>query len=143
MENNLTPKRKLYVKAALVVIAATVMVIGITRITSYQKEVPLPASVNSVSNSAQVTVDADGFSPATTTIKKGTMVTWQNTDSDTYSQIMSNASPSDPSATQLSTLSSPRMNVDGTYSYTFSQPGTYSYHDTFNEQSNGTVIVTQ
>jgi plastocyanin len=73
------------------------------------------------------------FSPASLTIRTGTTVTWLNQDGAQH-QIASD--PVTPSAFNSDPL------ADGTsYQFTFTKPGTYTYHCTIHPSMKGTVIV--
>ena len=74
------------------------------------------------------------FAPSTVTVSAGTTVTWVNNDP----QGAPHTSTSDTGL-----WDSGRMNVGKTYSHTFDQPGTYSYHCTFHQDEGmvGTIIV--
>jgi plastocyanin len=74
-----------------------------------------------------------GFDPAMTTVAKGTTVTWMNA-SDAPHTVTSDAG---------STLASSTLAPSGgTFSFTFMQPGTYTYHCTIHPYMKGTIVVT-
>ena len=87
-----------------------------------------------------ITLSADGFSPATLTIKAGTTVTWVNksvedatVDSDPH-----------PTHTEHRWLNLGILYKDGTLNLTFDKPpGTYRYHNHFNASQKGTIVVEQ
>ncbi len=99
-------------------------------------------SSNSQSNSSssstatatnKVTIDNFAFSPATITIKKGTTVTWTNKDSAMHTVTESDNSTG-PDSGDLATGKS--------YSFTYSQTGTFTYHCSIHPSMVGTVKVT-
>src|SRR5947209_7178051 len=85
----------------------------------------LGASGISLSGSARaqtvsITIQNFAFQPPTMTIPVGTTVTWTNMDS------ASHTSTSD--AGDAVTWSSPLLPTGGTFSFTFTQAGTFPYH---------------
>ena len=88
---------------------------------------------------AQIEITKNGFLPATITIPKGTKLTWTNKD-DKPHRVASNPHPEHTGLAGLD--SKDVIGIDGgTYSYTFDQPGEYTYHDHLNPLTNGTIIV--
>jgi plastocyanin len=74
------------------------------------------------------------FAPAALTVKVGTTVTWTNQDTDAHTVTsQNNAGP----------LASAALNTGQSYSYTFTQAGTYSYLCTIHPFMTATVTVTQ
>jgi plastocyanin len=79
------------------------------------------------------TDDRYGFAPATLTVAKGTRVEWSNA-SDAPHTVTSDSG---------TTLTSSMINSSGgTFSFTFTQPGTYTYHCTIHPYMKGTIVVT-
>jgi len=74
------------------------------------------------------------FSPADITVKKGTKVTWTNNDSTTHT-VTENDGKNGPSA--------PEMAPGSSYSFTYSETGTFRYHCTIHPDMIGTVTVTE
>jgi plastocyanin len=75
------------------------------------------------------------FTPATVTIKAGTTVTWTNTTGTPHT-VTSDAGAPAP-------FDSGTVNAGGgTFSFTFTQPGSYGYHCNFHTYMQGTVVVT-
>ena len=90
------------------------------------------ASAAPVSTNA-VTIQNFAFSPADITVKQGTTVTWTNRD---------NAAHTVSETDSLSGPKSSALDFSASYSFTFSQPGTYHYHCSIHPQMTGTVTVT-
>jgi plastocyanin len=86
---------------------------------------------------ASVRITATGFEPATLSVKKGTQITWINTQ-DTLRQIMANPFPK---GTDLPGLKSEILNNNQTYTYTANTVGSFGYHDQQHPTVNGTLIV--
>jgi plastocyanin len=73
------------------------------------------------------------FSPANLTIKTGTTVTWMNQDEAVH-QIDSDLNI--PVAFYSDSLAH-----GASFPFTFTQPGTYTYHCTYHPTMKGTIIV--
>lgn len=80
-----------------------------------------------------VTIKNFAFSPATLKVRAGTTVTWTNQDTDAHT--VTSAGPGGP-------LHSPALATHGTYTHTFTQPGSYAYVCTIHPFMTGTVEVT-
>ena len=90
------------------------------------------------SPAAQVTLGQNGFSPATVTIKEGGTVAFTNQGS----QGMWVASDPHPQHTDYPDFDALRLYKPGeTYSFTFTKPGTWHYHNHLDTGETGTVIV--
>jgi plastocyanin len=72
------------------------------------------------------------FSPANFTVKVGKSVTWSNGDGSTHTVT----------STTSGLFDSGSIPSGGTYSHTFSQPGTYQYYCTIHPWMKGTIVVT-
>jgi plastocyanin len=70
------------------------------------------------------------FSPQVATVKVGTVVTWINTDNASH-----NVTADDNS------FVSPQLGQNGSFTFTFDQPGTYTYTCTTHPSMKGTIIV--
>lgn len=79
-----------------------------------------------------VAIQNFAFSPTSITIKKGDTVVWTNKDSVTHNVIGSSGGPSSSS-----------IGAGETYSFTFNNVGTFSYHCSIHPSMVGTVVVTQ
>ncbi len=78
----------------------------------------------------QVTIQNFQFAPAALSVPAGTTVTWTNQDDDTHT------------VTEAKKLFSSKVLDPGqTFSYTFTAPGTYSYHCAIHPHMTATVIV--
>jgi plastocyanin len=101
--------------------------------------------------SATVTYTADGFSPSTVTIKKGTTVTWNgpgsmwvatgphpaHTGYDTTSRS-AHCAPGYTGATPFD-----QCTPGTSYSFTFDKAGTFPYHDHMDASNFGKVVVSE
>ena len=91
---------------------------------SPNKDLPKGSSPN------QVVMENFSFQPATLTVKAGTSVTWINND-DTPHTVNENDK----------LFKSGAMDTDGTFSYKFTSPGTYSYFCSLHPRMTGQIIV--
>ena len=93
-------------------------------------------TTSSNANVAQVKIsetnDKYGFAPATLTVAKGTKVEWSNASDAPHTVT------SDSGTTLASSIISPS---GGTFDFTFTQPGTYTYHCTVHPYMKGTIVV--
>lgn len=84
-----------------------------------------------------VAITASGFSPSSLTVAAGTTVTWTNT-SGGEARI---ASDPHPTHTDLPGLDSSTLAKGDTFSFTFTQVGSWGYHDHFSPTTRGTIVV--
>jgi plastocyanin len=78
----------------------------------------------------QVHIDNFQFSPATLTVSAGTTVLWTNQDDMVHTVTSSER-----------VFSSPSLETDQTFTYTFTKPGTYTYFCKLHPRMTATVIV--
>ena len=71
--------------------------------------------------------------PASTSVKKGTIVKWYNQDGYAHTVTSNNGS----------TFNSGNLAAGATYSYTANTTGTFNYHCEYHSGMNGTLIVTE
>ncbi len=98
---------------------------------------PSPSETGAIAKGAAVTVTANGFEPATVTIKAGETVTWTN-KSGTAVNIKSAVHPTH--------LVYPPLNLGqvqngASMSLKFDKAGSYKYHNHLEPSQIGTVIV--
>jgi len=72
------------------------------------------------------------FNPATLTVPVGTTITWTNQDEEPHTVAAKDGS-----------FHSPGMDTHGSYSYTFTAPGSYDYICSIHPFMTGTVVVTK
>jgi plastocyanin len=75
------------------------------------------------------------FSPSAITVKVGTTVVWTNTSGTTHT-VTSDAGA--PAAFHSGMING----SNGTYRFTFTKPGTYTYHCNIHPYMQGAVVVT-
>ena len=88
---------------------------------------PAPAGGGSASTDT-IAIQNFTFTPASTTVKAGTTVTWTNNDSTPHDVTSANGPGTSATATSL--FSSGPMAQGATFSFTFKKPGTYYYECT-------------
>ena len=91
---------------------------------------PAPASAAKPVAGNAVTIHNFAFGPQVVTVKAGTAVHWANGDSEAHTVT------SDTGA-----FGSPVLQPGAGYSFTFTKPGTYSYHCTIHPFMTGKVVV--
>lgn len=105
-----------------------------------QNATPTASMTSAASPAAQqahITLNADGFSPASITIKAGTTVVWTNM-SGTTGDV--NSDPH-PIHTNYPPLNLGTFANNTSVSLTFDKVGTYGYHNHLNPGQRGTIIV--
>lgn len=87
-------------------------------------------STTQTSSSLLINIQGSSFSPAVTTIKKGSTVVWENNDSYAHHVAFDNG------ATDLG-----YQPAGVKVQFTFNKVGTYKYHCTIHSSMKGTIIV--
>jgi plastocyanin len=98
-----------------------------------KQEQPDPNALRVGVGNFDVNIQDFAFSPADINIEKGTTVVWKNNDTAPHIVI------SDDQA--KSNFLSPEIKTGETYSFTFDQPGKYSYHCQIHPTMKGTITV--
>ena len=91
-----------------------------------------PADSPAPQGGTAVTISDFKFNPATLTVPVGTTVTWTNNDEEPHTIAAKDGS-----------FHSPGMDTHGTYSFTFTTPGSYDYICSIHPFMTGTVVVTK
>lgn len=94
-----------------------------------------PATGAGTTAGSTVAIRNFAFDPQTLTIGSGTTVTWVNNDAAPHALASDTGSPVPFLSDSLTTGAS--------FSFTFSQPGTYLYHCSIHPSMKGTIIVQQ
>jgi plastocyanin len=123
--------RLMFCLACAVLLIVSCMAAGCS---SYQTSPVTTAPTTSTSGGNTVVIKNFAFDPSTLTVKSGTVVKWTNQDGASHAIVSDTGSPAAFSSDSLSTGAS--------YSYTFTQPGTYTYHCSIHPSMKGTIIVT-
>lgn len=139
--------------AVLVILLALVGVAGFRMLTDDEEPAPTtttqttPATDNTEDSTTattpttepeatttdEVEIEDFAYTPSTITVKKGTTVTWTNKDAMVHTVTSDSGSQMD----------SGNMSEGDTYSVTFDEAGTFTYHCVPHPQMKGTVIVTE
>ena len=120
---------------------ATILVVGAAIIVTLLVSGRTPSNVVVSAPEAKVAVievTKDGFSPATLTIEKGSVVEWRSTDGTTTHIVEANPYPSH---TSVPDLVSGQLGSGATYRYKFADAGSFGFHDKLNPTLNGTIVV--
>jgi plastocyanin len=83
-----------------------------------------------LSGNAEVKIAGFAFDPSSVTVKTGATVTWTNQDSAKHTVVADDNS-----------FTSGDLNQGDSFSFTFSQSGTFSYHCGVHTNMKGTIIV--
>ena len=88
------------------------------------------ASQGAQSAPVEVKIDNFSFSPTTITVPAGTTVRWTNRDDIPHTVVEDKEK-----------FKSKTLDTDEQFSYTFTQPGTYSYFCSIHPKMTGKVVV--
>jgi plastocyanin len=80
-----------------------------------------------------ITIKNFAFDPSGLTVKTGTAVIWVNNDGVPHTVVSDTGSPAP--------FSSDSLSAGASYTFTFAQPGTYTYHCSIHPSMKGTIIV--
>jgi len=101
--------------------------------SSYQTPSAPAAPPASTGGGNTIAIKNFAFDPSMLTVKTGTVVTWVNQDEAPHTIASDKGSPAAVFSDSLSTGAS--------YTFTFTQPGTYAYHCSIHPSMRGTVTV--
>jgi plastocyanin len=79
-----------------------------------------------------IAIDNFKFSPSELTVSPGTTVTWTNHDDVPHTVTSTDTPPA---------FDSKALDTDGTYSFTFTRPGVFSYRCNVHHHMTGTITV--
>ena len=123
--------RLMFCLACVVLLIVSCMAAGCS---SYQTSPVTTAPTTFTAGGNTVAIKNFAFDPSSLTVKSGTVVTWTNQDGTPHTIVSDTGSPvafsSDPISSGVS------------YSFTFTQPGTYTYHCSIHPTMKGTIVVT-
>jgi plastocyanin len=115
----------------LMVLALAIAIAGCTSYGSAPQGTP---AASPASGPGAITIKSFAFSPGEITVKQGTTVTWTNQDGVAHTIVSDAGAPE--------AISSDPISQGGSYSFTFTKPGTYPYHCSIHPSMTGSVIVT-
>ena len=122
--------RPVFILACIVLVIVACMTAGCS--TSPAPATP-PVTPASSGSGNVITISNFAFNPSVLTVKTGTAVTWMNNDGALHTITSDAAAPAAFASDPLSTGAS--------YTFTFTQPGTYTYHCSIHPSMTGTVVV--
>ena len=97
---------------------------------------PAPAATSAAPAAAPVNIDIQGFKfPANMDVAKGTKVTWTNKDTAAHT-VTSGTRPNKDGK-----FDSGQMAANATFSFTFTDAGTFNYWCANHSSMNGTITV--
>lgn len=102
-----------------------------------RKDSPQPVNPN-LPTEAAVSITNDGFEPSEVTIEVGSAVRWTNQTTNEQVSVNSTDHPDHKNNPELNLGEVPK---DSTVVHIFNTPGEYTYHDHFNPERTGTIIV--
>jgi len=94
---------------------------------------PAPTNPSGTGLPDTITLKDFAFNPSTLTVKAGTTVAWVNEDGASHTVVTDSGAP-------LS-FTSPTLANGASFQFTFTQPGTYTYHCSIHPSMKGTIIV--
>ncbi len=119
-------KKIVWIFCLIIPIVAAMLLVFVAEQTSFGAGAPpKPAS------SAAVKIDNFSFGPAELAVSVGTTVTWTNRDDIPHTVV----------SDDKTTFKSKVLDTDETFSYTFTQAGTYPYFCSIHPKMTGKVIV--
>ena len=96
---------------------------------------PAPVATTAAPTPAAVNIDIQGFKfPANVDVAKGTKVTWTNKDTTKHTVTSGTRASKDGKFDG-------QLDAAGTFSFTFTEAGTYQYFCSFHQQMNATITV--
>lgn len=122
--------------AALIVGAGVVVSMNKADDTSTMPKGTSSTASTEKTGSNAVTIAKYAFSPSPLTVKKGTSVTWTNTDTAKHNVVVDDGAPAGGP-------DGPLFGKGETFSFTFNTVGTYKYHCSPHPYMHGEVIVTE
>jgi plastocyanin len=123
--------RLMFCLACVVLLILSCMAAGCT---SLQTPPATAAPTTSAAGGNTIVIKNFAFDPSSLTVKSGTVVKWTNQDGTTHTIVSDTGSPV--------AFSSDSISSGASYSFTFTQPGTYTYHCSIHPSMKGTIIVT-
>jgi plastocyanin len=102
--------------------------------SSYQTPPATAAPTTSPAGGNTAAIKNFAFDPSSLTVKSGTVVKWITQDGAPHTIVSDTGSPV--------AFSSDSLASGASYSFTFTQPTTYTYHCSIHPSMKGTIIVT-
>ena len=119
-------KAKIFYSGVLVMLFAAIVFASCSKSNGYgSSNNPPPAATASVS------IKDMAFNPASLSVKTGTTVTWNNSDTTIHTVIADDGS-----------FNSGNIAISAVYSKVFNSAGTFSYHCALHPEMTGKIVVT-
>jgi plastocyanin len=125
--------RLVFCTACFVLLIVACMAAGCSSYQTPSAPVTPAAPTTSTGGGNSIAIKNFAFDPSSLTVKSGTVVTWVNQDGAPHTIVSDSGSPAAFSSDSLSTGAS--------YKFTFTLPGTYTYHCSIHPSMKGTIIV--
>jgi len=130
--NNMSSKTRYGILIACIIMLITAsMFAGCSSNQSVPGSPAAAPTLNTDANS--ITIEQFAFNPATLTVKPGTSVTWTNRDGAEHTIVTDSGS--------LVQFKSERLANGASFSFSFVQPGTYTYYCSIHPSMKGTILV--
>jgi plastocyanin len=128
----LDKREQLNMKRFLIILGTGAFVVALLAGLAILAGAQTPVSVSAAppAAGAEIEINNFAFSPSTMTVPVGAQVTWTNKD-----EIGHNVVSSDK------TIKSQVLDTDEKFTFTFTQPGTFSYICTIHPRMKGTIVV--
>ncbi len=124
--------RLLFPLVALALLAAACSSSSTKSASTTATTAPAGTSASASANGTQaITIQGFAFNPKSVTIKAGTKVTWTNKDTATHTSTSDNG-----------TWDTKSIKPGSSGSFTFTKPGTYTYHCAIHPTMTATIVVT-
>jgi plastocyanin len=121
-ETTMTTKRLWAAGLAAVMIALTLLVLGLSNIAANAQQAPPAAN--------EIRIDNFTFGPETTTVPVGTTVTWTNRDDIPHTVVSTDKA-----------FKSKVLDTDEKFSSTFSKAGVFEYFCSIHPKMTGKIVV--
>jgi plastocyanin len=121
---------KKYLVFTIIAILTAVLLLGGTGCSTSKTTAQTPSITTTAASFNTVNIVNFTFTPGTLTVKAGTMVTWTNNDTTTHRPT-----------SDTGVFDSGDLAPGATFSFTFNNRGTFSYHCSIHPYMTGKVIV--
>jgi plastocyanin len=98
--------------------------------TAYGAPAATATTTTSATNANAATIKGFSFQPGVLKVKLGSKVTWSNSDGVTHTVTADDTS-----------FASGNLQPGGSFSFTFTRPGTFAYHCSIHSSMHGSVVV--
>jgi plastocyanin len=128
--NEFDEREQLNMKRFLMILGTGALVVALVTGLAILAGGQTPAAAPPPAAAVAIEIHNFAFAPATITVPVGAQVTWTNKDESGHNVVSSDK-----------TIKSQVLDTDEKFTFTFTQPGTYSYICTLHPRMKGTVVV--